>query len=155
MASITYNPRLHRGPTWMIGKSWAIRAEITHRWHHITKISRTLKDHRHKSSITGSVDETVHVHGGPINASFTPSHTPIQAAWPSTLAKMGLAPNGDPRDGGSLGGYTTSMALTLRTSQRSFAGNLYWKPYTNRPNLHTVTKAVFQATDVVTSLQRG
>ena len=92
--------------------------------------------------ISGFVNETAHGYGGPVNASFTPFYTPIQAAWPSTLANMGLALNGDPRDGVSLGGYTNPMVLTLGTSQRSFAGNSYWKPYATRPNLHTVTQAV-------------
>lgn len=41
--------------------------------------------------ITEFVDEAAHGHGGPVNASFTPFYTPIQAAWPSTLANLGLA----------------------------------------------------------------
>ncbi|KAL9594118.1 MAG: hypothetical protein Q9219_007208 [cf. Caloplaca sp. 3 TL-2023] len=92
--------------------------------------------------ITGFVNEAVHGHGGPINATLTPFYTPMQTAWTPTLANMGLAPNGDPRDGVSLGGYNNPMVLSRGTSQRSFAGNSYWKPYATRPNLHTVTKAV-------------
>lgn len=88
------------------------------------------------------IKEDVHGHGGPINASFSPGYTPIQAAWPETMANLGLAPNGDPRDGVSLGGYTNPMVMTRGKSQRSFAGNSYWKPFAKRPNLHTVTQAV-------------
>ncbi|KAL8849387.1 MAG: hypothetical protein Q9221_005625 [Calogaya cf. arnoldii] len=65
-----------------------------------------------------------------------------EAAWPETMAIMGLAPKGDPRDGVSLGGYTNPMTITRGKSQRSFAGNSYWKPFASRPNLHTVTGAV-------------
>ena len=92
--------------------------------------------------ITGFINEAVHGHGGPINASLTPFYTPVQVDWAPTLANMGLAPNGDPRDGVSLGGYNNPMPMTRGTSQRSFAGNSYWSPYTHRPNLHTITKAV-------------
>lgn len=90
------------------------------------------------------INEAVHGHGGPINASLTPFYTPIQQAWTPTLANLGLAPNGDPRDGVSLGGYTNPMVMTIGKAQRSFAGNSYWKPYAHRPNLHTITKAVVQ-----------
>ncbi|KAL8695818.1 MAG: hypothetical protein Q9224_003138 [Gallowayella concinna] len=88
------------------------------------------------------INEDVHGHGGPINASISPGYIPIQAAWPETMANLGLAPNGDPRDGVSLGGYTNPMVMTRGKSQRSFAGNSYWKPFATRPNLHTVTRAV-------------
>ena len=88
------------------------------------------------------INDAVHGNHGPINASFTPFYTDVQAAWPLTLANMGLAPNGDPRDGVSLGGYTNPMVMTKGNSHRSFAGNSYWKPYSQRPNLHTITKAV-------------
>lgn len=91
------------------------------------------------------INGDVHGYGGPINASFSPGYTPIQAAWPETMANMGLAPNGDPRNGVSLGGYTNPMTMTRGTSQRSFAGNLYWKPFASRPNLHTVTGAVIRS----------
>ena len=73
-------------------------------------------------------DEDAHGLAGPINASFSPGNTPIQNAWPETMANMGLAPNGDPRDGVSLGGYTNPMTMTGGTSQRSFSANSYWKP---------------------------
>ncbi|KAL8669388.1 MAG: hypothetical protein Q9168_006024 [Polycauliona sp. 1 TL-2023] len=75
------------------------------------------------------INENVHGHAGPINGSFSPGY-------------IRLAPNGDPRDGVSLGGYTNPMTITRGTSKRSFAGNSYWKPFTARPNLHTVTGAV-------------
>ncbi len=88
------------------------------------------------------VNEAVHGHGGPINASLTPFYEDLQSAWPQTLANLGLAPNGDPRDGVSLGGYNNPMVMTKGSSHRSFAGNSYWKPYSHRPNLHTITKAV-------------
>ncbi|KAL8650502.1 MAG: hypothetical protein Q9226_005120 [Calogaya cf. arnoldii] len=58
------------------------------------------------------------------------------------MANIGLAPNGGPRDGVSLGGYTNPITITRGKSQRSFTGNSYWKPFTSRPNLHTVTGAV-------------
>ncbi|KAL8946303.1 MAG: hypothetical protein Q9222_007281 [Ikaeria aurantiellina] len=92
--------------------------------------------------IDGYLNEAVHGHAGPINASLTPFYIPIQASWTPTLANMGLAPNGDPRDGVSLGGYTNPMVLTRSTARRSFAGNSYWKPFSQRPNLHTITGAV-------------
>ncbi|KAL8992604.1 MAG: hypothetical protein Q9169_006969 [Polycauliona sp. 2 TL-2023] len=92
--------------------------------------------------INSFINDDAHGHGGPINGSFTTGYTPIQASWPETMANMGLAPNGDPRDGVSLGGYTNPMTITRGTSKRSFAGNSYWKPFANRPNLHTVTGAV-------------
>ncbi|KAG7007367.1 mitochondrial genome maintenance protein [Physcia stellaris] len=92
--------------------------------------------------ITVFIDEAAHGYGGPVDASFTPFYTPVRAAWPSTLASLGLALNGDPRDGVSQGGYTNPMVLTLGTSQRSFAGFSYWKPYATRPNLHTATQAI-------------
>lgn len=88
------------------------------------------------------INDNAHGYGGPINASFSPGYTPIQAAWPETMANMGLAPNGDPRDGVSLGGYTNPMVMTRGTSQRSFAGNSYWKPFATRRNLHTITGAL-------------
>ena len=88
------------------------------------------------------INEAVHGHSGPINASITPFYSDVQAAWPPTLANMGLAPNGDPRDGVSLGGYANPMVMTKGTSHRSFAGNSYWKPYSKRPNFHVITKAV-------------
>lgn len=88
------------------------------------------------------INEAEHGHNGPINASLTPFYLGVQKAWPLTLANMGLAPNGDPRDGVSLGGYTNPMVITKGSSHRSFAGNSYWKPYSQRPNLHTITKAV-------------
>ena len=99
------------------------------------------------------VNNAVHGHGGPINASLTPFYLGVQDAWPSTLANMGLAPNGDPRDGVSLGGYTNPMVITKGNSHRSFAGNSYWKPYSQRPNLHTIAKAV--VSNIVFSDSRG
>ena len=98
----------------------------------------------HSLGIDKFVNEAVHGHDGPINASLTPFYSGVQAAWPLTLANMGLAPNGDPRDGVSLGGYTNPMVMTKGSSHRSFAGNSYWKPYSQRPNLHTITKAVIR-----------
>lgn len=96
----------------------------------------------HSLGTDNFINEAVHGHDGPINASFTPFYLGVQTAWPLTLANMGLAPNGDPRDGVSLGGYTNPMVITKGSSHRSFAGNSYWKPYSQRPNLHTITKAV-------------
>ena len=96
----------------------------------------------HSLGTDNFINEAVHGHSGLINASFTPFYLDVQAAWPLTLANMGLAPNGDPRDGVSLGGYTNPMVMTKGSSHRSFAGNSYWKPYSQRPNLHTITQAL-------------
>ena len=96
----------------------------------------------HRLGRDSFVNEAVHGHSGPINASISPFYSDVQAAWAQTLANLGLAPNGDPRDGVSLGGYDNPMVMTKGTSHRSFAGNSYWKPYSQRPNLHAITKAV-------------
>ena len=96
----------------------------------------------HSLGTDSYINEAEHGHNGRINASLTPFYLGVQTAWPLTLANMGLAPNGDPRDGVSLGGYTNPMVMTKGSSHRSFAGNSYWKPYSQRPNLHTITKAV-------------
>ena len=85
----------------------------------------------------------IHGSGGPINVSFAPWYTDIQLAWTPTLKNMGLAPSpGDPRDGKSLGGYTNPLAMTRGIAQRSFAGNSYWLPFADRPNLHVITGSV-------------
>ena len=95
----------------------------------------------HSLGLDSYIDEAEHGDNGLINASLTPFYLGVQAAWPSTLANMGLAANGDPRDGVSLGGYTNPMVMTKGSSHRSFAGNSYWKPYSQRPNLHTIAMA--------------
>ncbi|KAL8893203.1 MAG: hypothetical protein Q9192_005496 [Flavoplaca navasiana] len=51
------------------------------------------------AGLNSFIIEDTHRYGGPINASFSPGYTPILAAWPETLANLGLTPNGDPRDG--------------------------------------------------------
>ncbi|KAI4105622.1 MAG: hypothetical protein LQ345_007219 [Seirophora villosa] len=105
---------------------------------------QSARPEQESAGIADFVNEEAHGYGGPINASFTPFYTPIQAAWPATLANMGLALNGDPRDGVSLGAYINPMVMTRGPSRRSFAGNSYWKPFATRPNLHTVAEAVVQ-----------
>ena len=87
-------------------------------------------------------DPSVHGNGGPINGSLSPYQLPIQQAWAPTLKAMGLAPNGDPRNGIALGGYNSPTTQTRGSSIRSFSGNSYWKPFANRPNLHVITDAV-------------
>ena len=66
------------------------------------------------------INEGAHGYGGrPTTASFSPGYTPLQAAWPETIANFGLCPNGDPRNGISSGGYTIPMYLARGISQRS------------------------------------
>ena len=84
----------------------------------------------------------VHGNNGPINGSLTPYQLPIQADWAPTLKALGLAPNGDPRDGKSLGGYGSPTTQTKGSSIRSFSANSYWKPFASRPNFHVITQAV-------------
>ncbi|KAI9679925.1 MAG: hypothetical protein M1817_004940 [Caeruleum heppii] len=85
---------------------------------------------------------SVHGDDGPIATSFSPYYTNIQLAWTPTLRALGLQPNGDPRDGVSLGGYTNPMFMSRNTAQRSFAGNEYYQPFKERPNLHVITGAL-------------
>ncbi|KAI9797107.1 MAG: hypothetical protein M1825_006255, partial [Sarcosagium campestre] len=83
-----------------------------------------------------------HGASGPVNTSFSPFYTPIQQAWTPTLRALGLQPDGDPRDGLAQGGYTNAMFQSVGNAQRCFAGNAYWKPFAQRPNLHVITEAL-------------
>ncbi|KAI9803690.1 MAG: hypothetical protein M1833_000602 [Piccolia ochrophora] len=87
------------------------------------------------------INEKVHGHGGPVDVSLSPFYTNFQLAWTPTFRNLHLEPNGDPRDGVSLGGYTNPVTMTKGKSQRSFAGNAYYKPVSRRPNLHVLTGA--------------
>ncbi|KAF6821439.1 Glucose oxidase 1 [Colletotrichum musicola] len=85
------------------------------------------------------VDPGVHGTDGPIANRFPALYSPLLQAWPRTLEKLGLAVNGDPRDGKALGGYVN--LLNIDGATRSYAANAYLGPVRQRSNLKVVTDA--------------
>ncbi|KAI4258432.1 MAG: hypothetical protein L6R42_005103 [Xanthoria sp. 1 TBL-2021] len=65
--------------------------------------------------LNGFMKGDVHGYGGPINASFSSSYTPIQAAWPRTMANLGLAPEWT--------GDLVATGLNLTANNQSFIAN--------------------------------
>ncbi|KAL9035004.1 MAG: hypothetical protein Q9180_005094 [Flavoplaca navasiana] len=63
------------------------------------EIFQVARPEQEAAGLNNFINENAHGYGGPINASFSSGYTPIQAAWPETMANLGLAPTSDPRDG--------------------------------------------------------
>ncbi|KAF6816880.1 Glucose oxidase 1 [Colletotrichum plurivorum] len=85
------------------------------------------------------VDPSVHGTDGPIANRFPALYSPLLQAWPRTLEKLGLAVDGDPRDGKALGGYVN--LLNIDGATRSYAANAYLGPVRQRSSLKVVTEA--------------
>ncbi|KAI9676550.1 MAG: hypothetical protein M1817_000709 [Caeruleum heppii] len=91
---------------------------------------------------TDFIDPAVHGDTGPLRNGFPRNYTNLQESWPQTYQTLGLAPNGDPRAGLALGGFSNPMVIDPVTVTRQYAANAYWKPNAARPNLKVLTGAL-------------
>lgn len=83
------------------------------------------------------------IHGtqGPIENTFPDGYGPLDTAWPRTFETLGLAVDGDPRDGLALGGYTNLINMA-EDHTRSYAATAYYGPAAKRENLKVITGAI-------------
>lgn len=90
---------------------------------------------------TQYVEPAVHGADGPILNSFPTSYGPFTEAWAETFERLGLYPDGDPRGGEALGGYTNLFNINPQTKERSYPATEYHLRASERPNLTVVTGA--------------
>ncbi|KAI9888565.1 MAG: hypothetical protein M1814_006806 [Vezdaea aestivalis] len=88
------------------------------------------------------INVTLHGKGDGINSSFPDWYNEAVSDWPKAFDTLGLGVTEDPRDGIQLGGYNNLMTRDQATGRRAFAGNTYYQPNKDRPNLHVITDAV-------------
>jgi len=91
---------------------------------------------------TSFIESPLHGTKGPIQNSFPPSYDDFYAAWEPTYKYLGLGPTGDPKGGLATGAYTTLLTLAPGNASRSYAGNAYYKPNAERPNMKVLTGAL-------------
>ena len=79
---------------------------------------------------------------GPICSSYPHAPDSAQKVWVETWKKLGKTLNGDPLDGHSFGGYTSSASVDPTKGERSHSGVAYYAPVADRKNLHVLTGAM-------------
>ena len=79
---------------------------------------------------------------GPIDASFPLSSERLQEAWIETFRNRDCAVSDNLFSGNTIGGVTSTCAITPGLQERSHAGNAYFSPAASRSNLHLVTEAL-------------
>ena len=87
------------------------------------------------------IDPKIQGSSGPIYSSFPTIKDPIQKAWVDAFKNIHQGLKGDPLSGHSIGGYSSSCAITSDTHERSHAGKAYFGVVQDRPNLHLITAA--------------
>ncbi|MCJ1385955.1 hypothetical protein MMC17_009080 [Xylographa soralifera] len=97
-----------------------------------------------KSLQTSYVDVSIQGTSGPIHGCFPEFHGPLGGAWVETFKNLGLPNTGDPLSGTSLGGLNSLSTINPKTWERSHAGNGYYAPVADRPNLHVITECVVE-----------
>ncbi|RDW61981.1 alcohol oxidase-2 [Coleophoma cylindrospora] len=90
---------------------------------------------------TQYIEQDLHGLSGPILNTFPDIYGPVDEAWPRTYENLGIAVDGDPRDGLALGGYTNTINMDPKVHQRSYAATAYYLPASQRPNLRVITGA--------------
>lgn len=91
--------------------------------------------------MTEYVRPDIHGTHGPVANTFPDGYGPLDKAWPRTYETLGLAIDGDPRDGLALGGYTNLINMDADHT-RSYAATAYYVPVAKRSNLRVVTGAI-------------
>lgn len=79
---------------------------------------------------------------GPVQASFPLKAGLLHKAWEETFANLGLQNRGDPLDGRTIGGITSTCHSTGDTHERSHAGVACLAPVLSRKNLTVKTGAL-------------
>ncbi|GIZ42013.1 hypothetical protein CKM354_000529400 [Cercospora kikuchii] len=93
---------------------------------------------------TEYIDQSVHGDDGPILTTFADIYFPLDEAWPRTYETLGLAVDGDPRDGLALGGYTNMLNMDPESRSRSYAATTYLQDASKRHNFKAITGAHVQ-----------
>lgn len=88
---------------------------------------------------TNYVRQGLHGVSGPIANTFPQIYGPFDEAWPRTYQALGLAVDGDPRDGLAVGGYTNLVNVNATTHERSYAANTHYAQAKMRVNLDVIT----------------
>ena len=81
---------------------------------------------------------------GPIQGSFPEWFGPLGAIWAQTFKQLGHSSKGEPLAGAITGGFNTTSTVDPKTWERSHAGNAYYAPVADRPNLKLVTECIVQ-----------
>ncbi|KIA75446.1 hypothetical protein HK57_00090 [Aspergillus ustus] len=82
---------------------------------------------------------------GPLKASFPDAlDDPVAHAWVETFRGLGKFMSGDPFSGMTTGGYTNAATVDPVSKTRSYAGNAYYQPVKERPNLRVITGALVE-----------
>ena len=90
------------------------------------------------------IDDSIQGHAGPIKSSYPNFVGPLVKAWPETFKNLGWNVTGDPISGTSIGGFNGPYTVNSDGCVRSHAGNEYYGPAANRPNLHLLTEALVE-----------
>jgi len=104
---------------------------------------------------TGYLDPSFHGRSGPVVNAFPNSYDTFSTAWPSTFANLGLAWDGDPREGLALGGGSNLLSLSPINNARSYAANTYYADAKGRPNLTVFTGALAEKVIFSNNLSDG
>ncbi|KAL2793713.1 hypothetical protein BJX66DRAFT_351646 [Aspergillus keveii] len=82
---------------------------------------------------------------GPLKASFPDAlDDPVANAWVETFRGLGKFMSGDPFSGSAIGGYTNAATVDPVSKTRSYAGNAYYLPVKELPNLRVITGALVE-----------
>lgn len=90
------------------------------------------------------VDDSIQGRTGPIKSSYPNFVGPLVKAWPETFKNLGWNVTGDPISGTSVGGFNGPYTVNADGCVRSHAGNEYYGPAADRPNLHLITEAMVE-----------
>ena len=89
------------------------------------------------------IDDTTRGTSGPIQAYYANTlDEPLAKAWSETFENLGYNLSGDPSSGVATGGFNSPASIDAETKERSYSVPAYWKPATNRSNLHLISGAV-------------
>lgn len=90
------------------------------------------------------IDDSIQGSSGPIKSSYPDFVGTLVKAWPETFKNLGWNVTGDPISGTSIGGFSGPYTVDPKERVRSHAGNEYYSPVAERPNLHLLTEVMVE-----------
>ena len=94
------------------------------------------------------VDAANYGSSGPIHSSYPEFHGPFGEIWAKTFAELGAPAKGDPMSGSWTGGTNVTSTIQPGSWERSHAGNAYYAPVSDRPNLKVLVECLVQKLEI-------
>ena len=101
-------------------------------------------DIEHQSKHKSIFDPEQHGTTGPLQTSYSVTYGASHQHWHATLHKLGIETNSSHFSGSNVGVWTSLTGVTPDKRQRCYSANAYYRPNSERKNLHLLTEALVQ-----------